>query len=40
VSESRESGFSVNPTDDRSPMVNEALRIFGGSVRTVRRDNG
>ena len=28
------------PADDRSPMVNEALRIFGGSVRTVRRDNG
>jgi DNA polymerase III subunit gamma/tau len=25
--------------DDRSPMVNEALRIFGGSVRNVRRDN-
>lgn len=40
VSELRESGFSVNPADDRSPMVNEALRIFGGSVRTVRRDNG
>ncbi len=40
VIESRESAFSANPADDRSPMVNEALRIFGGSVRTVRRDNG
>jgi DNA polymerase-3 subunit gamma/tau len=29
-----------NPADERSPMVSEALRIFGGSVRTVRRDNG
>jgi len=38
VAEPRDSGFSVNPADDRSPMVNEALRIFGGSVRTVRRD--
>jgi DNA polymerase-3 subunit gamma/tau len=25
--------------DERSEMVKEALRIFGGSVRTVRRDN-
>ncbi len=25
---------------ERSPMVAEALRIFGGSVRNVRRDNG
>ena len=25
---------------ERSPMVTEALRIFGGSVRNVRRDNG
>jgi hypothetical protein len=25
--------------DDRSEMVKEALRIFGGSVRTVRREN-
>jgi DNA polymerase-3 subunit gamma/tau len=40
VAESSESAFSANPTDDRSPMVNEALRIFGGSVRTVRRDKG
>lgn len=27
-----------HPAEDRSPMVNEALRIFGGSVRNVRRD--
>ena len=40
VSESREAASAANPADDRSPMVNEALRIFGGSVRTVRRDNG
>jgi DNA polymerase-3 subunit gamma/tau len=39
VAESREPASSANPADDRSPMVNEALRIFGGSVRTVRRDN-
>ncbi len=26
--------------DERTPMVKEALRIFGGSVRTVRKDNG
>jgi DNA polymerase-3 subunit gamma/tau len=25
-------------TDERSPMVKEALRIFGGSIRNVRRD--
>ena len=25
--------------DDRSEMVKEALRIFGGSVRSVRREN-
>ncbi len=25
--------------DERSPMVKEALRIFGGSVRNVRREN-
>ncbi len=40
VIEARESASSANPADDRSAMVNEALRIFGGSVRTVRRDNG
>ena len=27
-----------SPAQDRSPMVNEALRIFGGSVRNVRRE--
>jgi DNA polymerase III subunit gamma/tau len=26
--------------DERTPMVKEALRIFGGSVRTARKDNG
>jgi hypothetical protein len=26
------------PTEERSPMVKEALRIFGGSIRNVRRD--
>jgi hypothetical protein len=31
---------AANPGADRSPMVNEALRIFGGAVRNVRRDNG
>ena len=39
----RESGATTspaNPSADRSPMVNEALRIFGGAVRNVRRDNG
>jgi hypothetical protein len=25
--------------DERSPMVKEALRIFGGAVRNVRREN-
>jgi DNA polymerase-3 subunit gamma/tau len=30
----------MNPTEERSPMVKEALRIFGGSIRNVRRDNG
>lgn len=40
VAEPRDTAFSANSADDRSPMVNEALRIFGGSVRTVRRDNG
>jgi len=30
----------VSPGEDRSPMVKEALRIFGGSVRNVRRENG
>lgn len=31
---------SMNSSEDRSPMVKEALRIFGGSIRNVRRDNG
>ena len=29
---------SASANDERSPMVKEALRIFGGSVRNVRRD--
>ena len=28
----------ANATDERTPMVKEALRIFGGAVRTVRKD--
>jgi DNA polymerase-3 subunit gamma/tau len=31
---------STKPDEERSPMVKEALRIFGGSVRNVRRENG
>jgi hypothetical protein len=31
---------ATNPGDERSEMVKEALRIFGGSIRNVRRDNG
>lgn len=30
---------AVGTGDERSPMVKEALRIFGGSVRNVRREN-
>lgn len=30
---------ATNGTEERSEMVKEALRIFGGSVRAVRRDN-
>ena len=30
---------AATATDKRSPMVKEALRIFGGSVRNVRREN-
>lgn len=30
---------SASPAGERSEMVKEALRIFGGSVRTVRREN-
>ena len=39
VADSRDRSGSPNPAQDRSPIVNEALRIFGGSVRNVRRDN-
>ncbi|HWP23189.1 MAG TPA: hypothetical protein VNM15_03240, partial [Candidatus Binatia bacterium] len=31
---------SMEAADDHSPMVKEALRIFGGSIRAVRRDDG
>jgi len=31
---------SAKPGEERSEMVKEALRIFGGSIRNVRRDNG
>ena len=35
-----ESGATPSTTgSDRSDMVKEALRIFGGSIRNVRRDN-
>jgi hypothetical protein len=34
-----EASRSVGAADDRSEMVKEALRIFGGSVRSVRREN-
>jgi hypothetical protein len=30
----------MNAAEERSPMVKEALRIFGGSIRNMRRDNG
>jgi DNA polymerase III subunit gamma/tau len=30
---------AASPPGDRSPMVKEALRIFGGSIRNVRGDN-
>jgi DNA polymerase-3 subunit gamma/tau len=35
----RSASASAGPAADRSEMVKEALRIFGGSVRTVRREN-
>jgi DNA polymerase-3 subunit gamma/tau len=38
ASVSRETAVASS-ADDRSPMVKEALRIFGGSVRNVRREN-
>ena len=31
---------TMSPGDEGSPMVKEALRIFGGSIKTVRRENG
>jgi DNA polymerase-3 subunit gamma/tau len=34
------SAGAANAAHERTPMVKEALRIFGGSVRTVRKDNG
>jgi DNA polymerase III subunit gamma/tau len=30
----------IGQGDEGSPMVKEALRIFGGSIKTVRRENG
>jgi DNA polymerase III subunit gamma/tau len=30
---------AMNPKDEGSPMVKEALRIFGGSIKAVRREN-
>ncbi len=30
----------ASPAEERSDMVKEALRIFGGSIRNVRRENG
>jgi DNA polymerase-3 subunit gamma/tau len=30
---------AMNSADEGSPMVKEALRIFGGSIKTVRREN-
>jgi DNA polymerase-3 subunit gamma/tau len=30
---------AADASDDRSPIVKEALRIFGGSIRNVRREN-
>jgi len=37
--ESGETRDAAASDPGRSPMVNEALRIFGGAVRNVRRDN-
>ena len=36
----RGTSATANPAPERSDMVKEALRIFGGSIRNVRRDNG
>ena len=30
---------TMNPKEEGSPMVKEALRIFGGSIKAVRREN-
>jgi DNA polymerase-3 subunit gamma/tau len=35
----RQSGSKAAGVDEGSPMVKEALRIFGGSIKTVRREN-
>ena len=40
VSDSLPKLSEMTRVDERSPMVKEALRIFGGSIRNVRRDNG
>ena len=34
----RGAAAAANPGEERSPMVKEALRIFGGSIRNVRRE--
>jgi len=34
-----EAARAPSASDERSPMVKEALRIFGGAVRNVRREN-
>ena len=39
LSADRSVSAAAAPAPDRSEMVKEALRIFGGSVRTVRREN-
>ena len=33
-------GAALSRSDEKSEMVKEALRIFGGAVKTVRRENG
>jgi DNA polymerase-3 subunit gamma/tau len=38
TADSREPAAAAARAEARSPMVNEALRIFGGSVRNVRRE--
>jgi DNA polymerase-3 subunit gamma/tau len=38
--QTRDPAAAASAADERSEMVKEALRIFGGSVRNVRRDNG